>query len=234
MISNAGSSGLPYGLPAYQAPASPPRTLWLITIVDLITLLLAFFVLMFSMSHVETKRYAAVAKSYGDAFSPLGTGPVATPLVRLPKIANVSGENLGYLEAVLKAAFARTATLKDVEFRRTAQYLILSLPVDGVFAPDSGAFTESAKAPVFDLGGVLSNLKNRIAVVGTAVMPSAGDDGAAAWALAVARAQSTADALKTAGYDLPITVLGRGGAATDVAAAIGRIDILIMPEKPAS
>ncbi len=224
-----------YGLPHFKSAvptASQPRTLWLITIVDLVTLLLAFFVLMFSMSQVETKRYAAVAKSYSAAFNPVTSTSDDTSLVRLPKIAHVSGEDLGYLEAVLKAAFARTATLKDVEFHRTAQYLILSLPVDGVFAPGSGAFTDTATAPVFDLGGVLSNLKNRIAVVGSAVTTSS--DGTAAWALAVARAQTMADALKKAGYGLPVTVLGRGGAATDVAAAIGHVDILIMPEQPAS
>jgi len=223
-----------YGLPAPHAavPQSQPRTLWLITIVDLVTLLLAFFVLMFSMSHVETKKYAELAKAYGDAFKPAGMTTTPAPRIRIPKITNVSGDDLGYLEAVLKAAFAGTATLKDVQFQRTSQYLILSLPVDGVYAPGSGSFSDNAAAPVFDLGGVLSNLKNRIAVVGTAVMDSP-KAGAAAWSLAVARAQTMADALKTAGYDQSITVLGRGGEATDVAAAIGRIDILIMPERPA-
>jgi len=219
------------GLPSYKA-TSPARTLWLITMVDLITLLLAFFVLMFSMSQVEAKRYAALAKSYGDAFNPLNVAGDPAPVVRLPKIEQVSGEDLSYLEAVLKAAFAKAATLKDVQFHRTAQYLILSLPAEGVFAPGSGAFTDKAATPVFDLGGVLSNLKNRIAVVGTAAIAPA--DGGAAWSLAVARAQTMADALKTSGYDQPVTVLGRGGATTDVGAAMGRIDILIMPEQPTS
>jgi chemotaxis protein MotB len=227
-----------YGLPhphAAAPPESQPRTLWLITIVDLVTLLLAFFVLMFSMSQVETKKYAQLAKSYGDTFNPAGAvaEKKPAPRIQLPKIAHVPGDDLGYLEAVLKSAFAGTVTLKDVQFQRTSQYLILSLPVDGVFAPGSGSFSDEARGPVFDLGGVLSNLKNRIAVVGTAVM-APGEDDAAAWGLAVARAQSMADALKTAGYDQAITVLGRGGESTDVAAAIGRIDILIMPESPAS
>lgn len=225
-----------YGLPSPNAAApatSQPRTLWLITIVDLVTLMLAFFVLMFSMSHVEMKKYAELAKSYGDAFKPLAAIEKPVTLIRMPKVANVSGDDLSYLEAVLKNAFAGTVTLKDVQFQRTSQYLILSLPVDGVFAPGSGSFSDSAATPVFDLGGVLSNLKNRIAVVGTAVMDQP-DNGASAWSLAVTRAQAMADALKTAGYDQPITVLGRGGEATDVAAAIGRIDILIMPERPAS
>jgi chemotaxis protein MotB len=226
-----------YGLPPLHAASAgqlpqPPRTLWLITVVDLITLLLAFFVLLFSMSQVETKKYAEVIKSYGEIFSPADVTPEPAPRVRLPQIPAVSGDDLGYLEAVLRTAFAGTATLRDVEFRRSSQYLILSLPVDGVFAPASGAFTESAAGPVFDLGGVLSNLKNRIAVVGTAAI-SKSADAVDAWSLAVARAQTMADALKTAGYDQPVTVLGRGGESTDVAAAIGRVEILIMPERPA-
>jgi chemotaxis protein MotB len=225
------ASGLPVFSATYTTAPQHPRTLWLVTIVDLVTLLLAFFVLMFSMSEVETQRFAALAKSYGSAFSvaPAQERPPSTPL---PKIENVSGEDLGYLEAVLKAAFAGSATLKDVQFHRTPQYLILSLPVDGLFAANSGNFKDAAIGPAFDLGGVLSNLKNRIAVVGTAVTTAEG--GVQTWALAVARARTMADALKSAGYQKSLTVLGRGAEATDVAAAIGRIDILIMPEQPTS
>ena len=226
-----------YGLPSSLAPRpqpTAPRTPWLITIVDLVTLLLAFFVLIFSMSQQDSQRLTAVTKSYGEAFKPEGLLDSAIPIVRLPKIPVTSGEDLAYLEAVLKAAFARTATLRDVQFHRTAQYLILSLPADGVFAPGSGNFADSATTPVFDLGGVLSNLKNRIAVVGTAVMTPTDGVGAAAWDLAMTRAQAMAGALRAAGYDLPVTVLGRGGEVTDVAAAIGRVEILIMPEQPQS
>lgn len=221
-----------FGMPSFRpaAPAAPARTLWLITIVDLVTLLLAFFVLMFSMTHIEAQRYEVLARSYGDAFG----APAAEPpsLNRLPKIPAVTGEDLAYLEAVLKRSFAATATLKDVQFHRTSQYLILSLPVEGVFAPGSGAFTDTAAAPVFDLGGVLSNLKNRIAIVGSAVMPPGG--GSDAWRLAMARGDALANALESAGYQQPITVLGRGAAHSDVAAALGRVDIMIMPEQPGS
>jgi hypothetical protein len=84
---------------------------------------------------------------------------------------------------------------------------------------------------VFDLSGVLSNVSNRIAVVGTvAIEPGLPAD--ASWQLAIARARTMADALTRSGYSRPIAVLGRGGAATDVAAALGRIDIMIMPGRP--
>lgn len=224
-----------YGLPSHIGPVPQylPRTAgratpWLITIVDLITLLLSFFVLLFSMSQVEPTRFNEVARSYGDAFAPAKSDNGR----RLPKITAAAGDDLGYLQAVLKAAFASSPALKDIEFRSTPQYLMLTLPVTDLFIPGSGGFAESAKTPVFDLSGVLSNLKNRIAVVGTAAMNQTENDAeGASWSLAMARAQAMADALAAGGYDQPVTVLGRGAASTDVAAAIGRVEIMVMPEQ---
>jgi chemotaxis protein MotB len=237
---NAGIYGLPshVGPVLSRGPKAQPRatTPWLITIVDLITLLLTFFVLLFSMSQVEPKRFSEVAKSYGDAFAPAAVDNGR----RLPKVTAAAGDDLAYLQAVLKAAFASSPALKDIEFRLTPQYLMLSLPVTDLFMPGSGGFADDAKTPVFDLSGVLSNLKNRIAVVGTAAMSQTENDaegassngsGVTAWTLAMARAKAMADALAAGGYDQPVTVLGRGAAATDVAAAIGRVEIMVMPEQ---
>jgi chemotaxis protein MotB len=234
-ISGGAACGV-YGLTPYvgpalsrgPAPTARATTPWLITIVDLLTLLLTFFVLLFSMAQVEPKRFGEVARSYGDAFAPAATDSAR----RLPKISAAAGDDLAYLQAVLKATFASTPGLKDIEFRLTPQYLMLSLPVTDLFVPGSGGFAESAETPVFDLSGVLSNLKNRIAVVGTASMSrSESDAEGAAWSLAIARAKAMADALKAGGYDQPVTVLGRGAAGTDVSAAIGRVEIMVMPEQ---
>ena len=215
--------------PTLPASLAPPRVTrpWLITIVDLITLLLTFFVLLFSMSHVKPERYQALAQSYGEAFAPVGP---AAPARKLPRIAATAGDNLGYLQAVLKTAFAGSPELRDVVFRLTPQYLMLTLPATALFQPDSGSFSDSAKTPVFDLSGELSNLNNRIAIAGTAAM-SRRDGGIAGWELAMARAQAMADALAAAGYRQPVTVLGKGAAETDVDAALGRIEITIMPER---
>src|SRR5690606_20257085 len=130
----------------------------------------AFFVLLFSMTRVETQRFREIVISYGDAFGPLFESKEGAADRKLPPIAAVPGDDLGYLSAVLKASFADSATLKVIEFRPNPQYLTLSLPVAALFAPESGAFADNAKAAVFDLAGVLSNLKNRVAVVGTSAM----------------------------------------------------------------
>jgi chemotaxis protein MotB len=205
----------------------------MVTFVDLTTLLLAFFVLMFSMSNVDPARYQALATAYGDAFeSPAQEGEA--PKIELPEITTVPGENLSYLAAVLSATFAQSPSLRDVEFHLTSQYLKLSLPDQEFFEPGSGSFRPEVMTTVFDLGGVLSNLDNRIAVVGTAAMSQSGANDVGKWAIAMTRAEAVARALKTAGFDQEITSFGQGGFPTDVSAALGTVDIYVMPERPSS
>jgi chemotaxis protein MotB len=221
--------------PTTERTPGPARP-WLITIVDLMTILLTFFVLLFSMAKIDMVRFIPVARSYGEAFA--GSLPEdAAP--RLPEVAAVPGDNLSYLEAVLRPAFAQHASLADVQFRETPQYLILSWPNarsgEGLFAAGSSGFSDAARRRVFDLGGVLSNLNNRIAIVGqAAAREGLSSDGPQedSWRLAITRANAVADAITGAGYHKEITVLGRNAA---VGAAVSdQIQILIMPEQPAS
>jgi chemotaxis protein MotB len=143
------------------------------------------------------------------------------------------------LQAVLRPAFAKHPSLADVQFRETPQYLILSWPSakagEGLFEAGSSGFSDAARRRVFDLGGVLSNLHNRIAVVGHAAPRSNGlpqnSHEQDSWRLAITRANAVAEAITGAGYDKEITVLGRNALA---GAAADQIQILIMPELPAS
>lgn len=214
---------------------------WLITIVDLMTILLTFFVLMFSLTKIDIARFMPLARSYGEAF---GGGLPDDAAPRLPEVAAVPGDNLSYLEAVLRPAFAKQPSLADVQFRATAQYIILSWPVKdegpALFDTGSAGISDATRRRVFDLGGVLSNLHNRIAIVGQAPTDNSGAPAldkatasaieADAWRLAIGRANALADSLAASGYDKEITVLGRN-------APVGspdQIQILIMPERPAS
>jgi chemotaxis protein MotB len=210
------------------------------------TILLTFFVLMFSLTKIDMVRFIPVARSYGEVFA--GGGPDEN-VPRLPEVAAVPGDNLSYLEAVLRPAFAKQASLADVQFRATPQYLILSWPAvgpgEGLFDAGSSGFSDAARRRVFDLGGVLSNLHNRIAIVGQAVAMAgpvppegvsaegvAADAGADAdaWHLAITRANAVADAFTASGYDKEITVLGRKAPLGN----IEQIQVLIMPEQPGS
>jgi chemotaxis protein MotB len=208
------------------------RRLWLITFVDLVMLLLAFFVLLFSMSAVDQPEFTAVIKSYADSFGALG-GPEELPSgpSRVPRIEAVHGDNLAYLETVLRSSFSTVPILADVQFRRTAQYLMLSLQVPE--GPDRGGVdlggrTAQMQRQIFELAGVLNNLSNRVAVV----VPVAATAGHEAWTDAEIRAQAVRSDLQGAGYTRDIVALARGVPAEreDSAGPVG-IDVVIFPDK---
>lgn len=212
-------------------PGPPQRRLWLITFVDLVMLLLAFFVLMFSMSTVDSTRYATIARSYADVFSGIGgmhetdVGPL-----RVPYLARTPGDDLAYLETVLRTNFAREARLSAIQFRLTSQYLILLVPARVTAGVGAGDFDDETKSRFFELGGVLSNLPNRIAIRA----PATSGDSAVAWAAAAARARSVQAALEAAGYQRGLTSFVQGSAAADESIGAPPIQIMIFPETASS
>lgn len=215
-----------------QMTAAPTKRLWLITFVDLVMLLLAFFVLMFSMSTPDKGRYAAIANGYAAAFHALGGVEEATiGPQRLPAWERAPGDDLAYLETVLKSAFSRTPSLDGVGFRLTAQYLILELPpaVGGSQPGDAIQVLDAmTQRRVFEIGGVLSNLPNRIAVL--VQTPAKGDT--AAWSAARAHAAAIRDALVASGYPRDFAVLARGADDARGESVAPPSRILVMPDTP--
>ena len=213
----------PAGPPAQAGLYVAPRRLWLITFVDLVMLLLAFFVLMFSMSRIDNDRYGAVAQAYAAAFSKLGgTQDVFVGPQHLPAGERAPGDDLGYLETVLKTAFARDPDLASVQFRLTAQYLMIELPLAA--SGEEGWVLDSAiRQQVFEIGGVLTNLPNRIAVL----VPAAGK-GRVSWGEARTQGRLVRQALVSAGYPRPIAAWVRGPASETPTAS--SLAILVMPE----
>jgi chemotaxis protein MotB len=215
----------PASLPG--VPAQPHRRLWLITFVDLVMLLLAFFVLMFSMSSVDTTRYASIARSYADVFR--GVGGVATNAVgplRLPYVGHTPGDDIAYLETVLRTNFAHEDMLSAIQFRLTSQYLILLVPSHATSGAGIVDLDAATKRRFFELGGVLNNLPNRIAILA----PATSGDNAAAWSAAAARARSVQAALESAGYQHALTAYVQGSVAADENHESPPVQIMIFPE----
>jgi chemotaxis protein MotB len=207
-------------------PAHPQKRLWLITFVDLVMLLLAFFVLMFSMSRLDENRYAALARSYADVFHGIGGRESTVGPVHISPVVRVPGDDLAYLEAVLRTAFAHDPDLTPIQFRLTAQYLILSVPARGT-APGSEELDEATQRRFFALGGVLNNLPNRVAVVAPAIAA----EGAAAWSTAAQRARHAQASLQAAGYERDVIAFAQGSA-EEIASDgdLPPLDVIVFPE----
>ncbi len=203
-----------------RTPVYPAGRAWLITFVDLILLLLTFFILLYSMSQPDPVRYAPMAQSYAQAFSLVSDDdPVLGRARSFVSQADRQADNLKYLETALKSAFSQSTALQAVQFSSTDQYLMISLPGD-ILDQASGA-AGVIKPELYDLGGVLANLENRLAVIGLA------DQTAESWAAAIGRAGLAARALSQAGYDRPIATLARAGSADQ-----STLEIMIMANRP--
>lgn len=200
---------------------SSPTPPWLITFVDLVFLLLAFFVLMFSMSQPEPDQYAQMAQSYAEAFQSNALGGQEFVNSRTYVRENDDNTNdMTYLAAALKASLGQSEHLDRLQFRSTERALMVSLPG----AVESQKLSKDYQSAVFDLGGVLANIQNPIAVVGVAGLT------AETWTRGLEDAGVIAEALKRAGYDRPIMTLARVPESADE-----NIEIMIMadPQKAA-
>ena len=185
---------------------------WLITFVDLISLLLAFFVLMFSMNSPKSPEWNSLAQSLHEAFS----GPPRQTEIQKQEDKTIESEkrglglNIGYLHRLLDEALARDPALAGSVVRSEGDRVIVSVPSDLLFATGSDGLTERARRALYPLSQALANLENRVDVLGhTDPRPVLGTGRFGSnWELSLARAASVAQVLGAAGYDRVPTVRG--------------------------
>ena len=211
------------------------RTIWLISFTDLMSLLLAFFVLMFSMSEPEAQRWSGLAKSLASSARSTATGP--SDVVPEPRAAfnaatveTQSAINLDYLGALLRTQTGTNEDLASVEVRREDDRVVIVLPGDLMFDSSGAAFTDQGRRVLYLLGAAVGRIGNRIEVVGHAEREEQGDGWA--WERALTRAVAIAAALRETGYKRDL--VARGVMASPVAgggaSAGARVDIVVRDE----
>lgn len=206
-----------YALPLVSCERSEGGTpIWLISFADLIGVLLAFFVLLFSMSHIEPERLREMSGhlDFGREPVPGATGATMTAERNAPQAEVELGEDLGYLGALIKEQLSREELLAATIVRRQGSSIVLSLPTDLLFEPDGAVPTRRGEDALFALVGILRNLPNRVEVEGHAD-PNPPAAFASNWELSLSRAMAVAVRLDRAGYRFPIIVRGRGDSRFD-------------------
>ncbi len=167
---------------------------WLITYADLITLLMVFFVLMYSMSQINAQKFAAVANSLslvltGQAMSTLNTqGPSMVEGLSgqmLPEGPGTIPDNQGQLDEVKRmiAEFIKAEDLAADEAQKGGNTsttrlsdnlivyeqergLVISFKDTMLFASGSDELTPRAREIIGQIGGALLKLPNFIRVEG--------------------------------------------------------------------
>ncbi|MBK1697730.1 OmpA/MotB family protein [Rhodovibrio salinarum] len=190
---------------------------WMVTFTDLVALLLTFFVMIFAMSNVKTQDWSSLTESLRRQLNSVAGQRVASPSMRMdvPSPERTPGDDLDYLAELLAGHLSETPALADARLRRGEDRLFLSLPADLLFASGDFTLTPQAAEAVFQLGGVLRNMPNALAVVGHADPRKPVTRYPSNWELSLLRAQAVVAALRSGGVEGRIRARGQGDSRYD-------------------
>ena len=199
---------------------------WLLTYSDLITLLLAFFIILFAISNIDKEKYLQVIQSLGEVFGDQapsdqssGTNndlvyPVFTPHTsELP--SNVEGTPnpdestaetaaMENVKAQLESLLEQEHLADDISVSLRSQGLVITINTKILFAKGSADLNPSAVELVQKLSGILTPLKdNEICVEGhTDSDPIHTSQFYSNWELSSARANTVLELLLSNNPDL--------------------------------
>lgn len=185
---------------------------WLVIFSDMLALLLAFFVLLFSMSTVDSGAWQAMVGSLTQRLNPIGMTqeerieePPDVPRIFLPRATN-----LDYFQSVLEQKIVDDPVLGNAVMHRLDDRLVISLPSEFLFPVGTATLTENARSSAMILGDMLHLVGNQIDVNGHTdpKIMAVGGEFASNWDLSLARAVAVARALKDGGYNRPVVAYG--------------------------
>lgn len=210
-------------------PSNPPpvvRQAWLVSFSDLMSLMLAFFVMLFAMSQLQTQAWKSIVSGLSDEFSPgreraiLKIEKDSRPL----RIQEPKGIDLGYLEAVIREKFRNHAVLGNARIEGRQDRVIIALSVDMLFEPETAQPAATAMTVLDAVGQSLVSIKNRVEIhvySDEGERPALSESGGfgSAWELSLSRAVMAKKLLARGGANLSIIPVGHsvtadGGTAT--------------------
>jgi len=213
---------------------------WILIFTDMVALLLSFFVMLFSMSAVPVNEWETTIDILEEALN-LSTEEEKDPTEDY-NISSVLLErartNVNYLLPIIEPKIKQDEIIKDSPIILLDDRIVISLSGDLLFASGKAELTAKARKALFNLGGVLRNIRNTIGVYGYSEDEKFDRDKYTSdWELSLARAVSVANELKRAGYMEEILSFGYGGARSFKLANVSkdrrqslsrRVDIVIM------
>ncbi|WP_438971158.1 OmpA/MotB family protein [Methylophaga sp.] len=171
---------------------------WLLTFADLMMLLLAFFVLLFSLSSIDARKYAELSKFINESFSSdmanrenkqkyQLTKPEQRKQAILQKLSNMSGE--------VRAAIND----KNIEIITTDSHLIFRLRDQFAFESGSAVLRPESEQALTRISATIARTEGKIEVSGhTDNIPIETEHFSSNWLLSAARAAEVSEYLTNA------------------------------------
>lgn len=208
----------------YDDGAQENHERWLISYADFITLLFAFFVVMYAISIVNEGKYAVLSEALGDAFGGRSVAPQAhtsvEPVLPLSHIVNRKRVEAARRERERMEVLAKdlTATLMplvksgQVRVTQNARGIGIELNASVLFAQGEATLQQEAREVLGAVAGLLKDAPQRIEVEGhTDNLPITNERFASNWELSAVRAASVVRLFIESGVqDLRLSAIGHG------------------------
>jgi chemotaxis protein MotB len=197
---------------------------WLISYADFITLLFAFFVVMYAISIVNEGKYAVLSEALGDAFGGRSPAPQAytsvEPVLPLSHIVNRKRleaarrerERMETLARDLNATLLPLVKSGQVRVTQNARGISIELNASVLFAQGEATLQQDAREVLGEVAGLLKNDAHRIEVEGhTDNLPITNEKFASNWELSAVRAASVVRLFIESGVaDARLSAIGHG------------------------
>lgn len=172
----------------------PAGTGWMVTLADLVALLLAFFVMLYSMSAPRPDRLRAIAEGMVGRVATERARPSADAIEANTDLAEpAEGHAPAYLVSVLRRTLAADPLFAAASVQERGGDLVIAVPLhDGLPKPEA----------LRGLAPMLERIGNRMTLV---VATGSGPDG---WRRSMADAGRLARALGEAGFSGRVPLLG--------------------------
>jgi chemotaxis protein MotB len=160
-------------------PSSPGAPLWLATYGDMVTLVLCFFVLLYSFSTINAQKFAALADSLQSAFHVMPGAPdnSNSPGVITGALGEGAGDASVRTNSNLSEAASRVLALvqeaikgehmeDEIQVTITERGIEISLSEQLLFVEGSARLLPEATRIIYKIGHVLDTLPNLLSVEG--------------------------------------------------------------------
>jgi len=198
----------------------PHHDRWLVSYADFITLLFAFFVVLYSVAQLDKRRAGQLATAIQTAFLQHGSLPdkpaevgglSSTGVASDLPVGNTEDNEFSLLKNRIEKALAGEIVAGDVVVRQSGEGLVVSLREIGFFDTGSDAIKASSAGAFSRLADILRQTNREIRIEGhTDNVPIHNSRFSSNWDLSTARATATVRLLIQK-YSLRPELLGASG-----------------------
>jgi chemotaxis protein MotB len=183
-----------------KAESTSASTEWMVTFVDLLCLMLVFFIMIYATTSVNNQKWNEIKDSMGNSFKP--SNVINKPYEKelyATKIDIKRGVDIDYLHTIIAGKINAASFLKNkIILERSNGNLTIIVDDTNLFEGNTTVLTTDSRALLFIIGDILQRVNNKIDVVGY-TLGDIDNDKMEGWSLSLSRALEVASKIREYG-----------------------------------